>query len=122
VLKKMARSTRRRIPFVTVVTDLGSAHPMWFHPEADRVFVPSEAVRQIALGCGVRESAIHMYGLPLRRAFWAPETRSRETLRQELGLVPQAATVLVVGGGDGVGQIQRVAEAMAKEMGNAARD
>jgi 1,2-diacylglycerol 3-beta-galactosyltransferase len=31
ILKDMG--IRERIPFVTVVTDLGSAHPLWFHKD-----------------------------------------------------------------------------------------
>ena len=27
----------RKIPFVTVVTDLGDAHPFWFHPAGPRL-------------------------------------------------------------------------------------
>lgn len=116
-MKRMRLSRGERIPFVTVVTDLGSAHPMWFHPEADRIFVPSEQVRRLALRCGVRESAIQMYGLPLRRAFWRPEPRPRSAVREALGLVQEAPAVLIVGGGDGVGRIPQVAEAMGKELG-----
>lgn len=119
VLRRLARRTRRRIPFVTVVTDLGGAHPMWFHPEADRVFVPSDNLQAMALRLGVRESALHMYGLPLRRDFWAPEKRTREEVREDLGLQRDALTVLVVGGGDGVGKLQNVAKAMGREMGEA---
>lgn len=117
VLTRLRRRSRRTIPMVTVVTDLGSAHPMWFHPDLDRVFVPSDQVKQIALRCGVRESSIHMYGLPLRRAFWKPEPRPRPEVRAALGLVPELQTVLIVGGGDGVGGIQQVAESLGIKLG-----
>lgn len=116
VLRRLARRTRRRIPFVTVVTDLGGAHPMWFHPDADKVFVPSEDLRNEALRCGVRESSIHMYGLPLRRDFWNPEPRSRAAVREALGLAQEPRTVLVIGGGDGVGRLQQVALATGREL------
>eukprot|EP00931_Biecheleriopsis_adriatica_P119505 TRINITY_DN94733_c0_g1_i1.p1 TRINITY_DN94733_c0_g1~~TRINITY_DN94733_c0_g1_i1.p1 ORF type:complete len:625 (+),score=119.18 TRINITY_DN94733_c0_g1_i1:28-1875(+) len=116
VLNRLARRARRRIPFVTIVTDLGGAHPLWFHPEADRVFVPSKNIRDQALSWGVRESVIHMYGLPLRRPFWEREKRSRVQVREDLGLEKAVPTVLVVGGGDGVGSLQQVAEAMAGEL------
>jgi len=101
---------------------LGSAHPMWFHPEADRVFVPSTQVREIALRCGVREAAIEMYGLPLRRAFWKPEQRPIKAMRHELGLEQEARTVLVVGGGDGVGRLLQVSEAMSRELADFAKE
>lgn len=124
VLKRLARNSRprRRIPLVTVVTDLSSAHPLWFHPEADRVFVPSDACKNLAMRCGVRESAIHTYGLPLRRQFWSQEKRSREEMRRLLGLHEDRQTVLIVGGGDGVGRLQQVATSLADSLASLERE
>jgi hypothetical protein len=48
-----ALSISRQIPFVTVVTDLGGAHPTWFHKDVDLCFVPSDPVRKIALDMGL---------------------------------------------------------------------
>jgi 1,2-diacylglycerol 3-beta-galactosyltransferase len=42
----------RRIPFVTVVTDLGEAHPWWFNKGLDRLFVPTEVMR---------DQGVHLY-------------------------------------------------------------
>ena len=38
----------RKLPFMTVVTDLGSAHPLWFDRRVDLCFVPSDPVRKVA--------------------------------------------------------------------------
>lgn len=38
---------------MTVVTDLGGAHPTWFHKDVDLCFVPSDPVRKIALDMGL---------------------------------------------------------------------
>ena len=35
----------RKIPFVTVVTDLATPHPFWLHPRTDLCFVPSESFK-----------------------------------------------------------------------------
>jgi hypothetical protein len=69
VLKQMGKG-KREIPFATVVTDLGGAHPTWFNKEADVCFVPSEAVRKLALGEGLRPDQIRLHGLPVRPGFW----------------------------------------------------
>ena len=37
VLKSLGNG-KRKIPFVTVVTDLGGAHPTWFHKGVDRYY------------------------------------------------------------------------------------
>lgn len=137
----------RTTPFVTVVTDLGGAHPTWFNPGVDKCFVPSDVLYQAALDRNVQPSQIVEYGLPIRKGFWGNEgnaqTQSRETnnkpwfadlssflpslgkkeqtdvsssqaepttqaektkLRAQLEL-EQCPTVLVVGGGDGMGGI-----------------
>jgi hypothetical protein len=57
---------RRKIPFVTVVTDLGGAHPTWFHKEVDLCFVPSDPVRRIALSMGLKPDQLRQHGLPIR--------------------------------------------------------
>ena len=56
----------RATPFATVVTDLGSAHPAWFHPDVDACFVPSDALRALARGCGLSDSQVHAGVLAVR--------------------------------------------------------
>ena len=60
VLRHMAEEAADRddapastIPFATVVTDLGGAHPMWFHRDVDLCCVPSDTVRQLAERAGL---------------------------------------------------------------------
>jgi 1,2-diacylglycerol 3-beta-galactosyltransferase len=121
VLKSLGESQGRRrvrnIPFATVVTDLGGAHPLWFHKEADLCFVPSDACRRIALRKGLVAAQLRQHGLPLRRGFWHPDTRSKDQVRESLGLAVGRRTTLVVGGGDGIGGITGVADALGLALG-----
>jgi len=48
----------RKLPFATVVTDLGGAHPLWFDRRVDLCFVPSNAVRRIAEKAGLTQQQI----------------------------------------------------------------
>lgn len=185
---------KRKIPFATVVTDLGSAHPSWMNDQVDVCFVPSDAVRKMwtalrspprpfasAMLCaplaqalrpscdqahgpvpmhppltphpvthahdhahfwpmsplpcslvhvqvrnvaekrGLTEDQIRQYGLPVRPSFWRG-TRSKEMLTKELGLEKMRKTVLVVGGGDGVGSLGAIVEATATELGRTCPD
>lgn len=102
-------------PYVTVVTDLGGAHPTWFDSRSDLVYVPSEPLREIALESGVREERLRLFGLPIRPSFWT-ETRSRDELRRELGMALDMPAVLLVGGGDGVGGLLAIASAIATDI------
>ena len=67
----VVKKKKKKIPFATVVTDLGSAHPMWFDSRADVVFVPNERVARLARFHGVRRSSVVEHGLPLRSDFEA---------------------------------------------------
>ena len=94
----------RKTPFVTVVTDLGSAHNTWFDGRGDYTFVPSDALEKMASRCGVPEDKIIKRGLPLREGFWdlAGSEKIKEATRNKLGLTTGVPTALEVGGGDGV--------------------
>jgi 1,2-diacylglycerol 3-beta-galactosyltransferase len=101
---------------VTVVTDLGGAHPTWFHKEVDLCFVPSDPVRKIALDMGLKNDQIRQHGLPIRPGFWKPDARDKGYWRKELG-IKDARTALVVGGGDGIGNLVEITSAMADALG-----
>lgn len=119
ILKRQERETGRRIPFATVCTDLGGAHPGWFHRDADACYVPSDAVRAVAKSRGVVEGKIRQFGLPLRADFWrasAAHAKPSDQRYDELGLTPKLKTVLVIGGGDGVGSLGSIVEATATKL------
>mmetsp|Transcript_38430 Transcript_38430/g.121073 ORF Transcript_38430/g.121073 Transcript_38430/m.121073 type:complete len:554 (+) Transcript_38430:52-1713(+) len=120
VLARFGEKRRRQVPFATVVTDLGSAHRTWFDKRVDACFVPSDAVRQLAgrcgLRCGARDAQVRQYGLPVRPAFWTAAAE-RKQLAGELELAPDRKTVLIVGGGDGVGSLEGIVKSLASEAG-----
>jgi 1,2-diacylglycerol 3-beta-galactosyltransferase len=107
------------IPFVTVVTDLGGAHPTWFHRQVDELFVPSDRVEKIALRNGVKSCKIRKYGLPIRGAF-QKSAEDKQAMRRTLH-IEDMPTALLVGGGDGVGGLGQIAKDLAAEMANRER-
>lgn len=105
----------RRIPFVTVVTDLSTAHPLWFHPEVDACYVASQYTEKLAIGRGLRPEQIHLYGLPIRPAF-ARVRRPKPALRVALGMDVELPAVLLIGGGEGVGPVEEIACELSKAL------
>jgi 1,2-diacylglycerol 3-beta-galactosyltransferase len=103
-------------PVVTVVTDLGSAHPMWFHQKVDTTYVPSDVLERKARRSGIPEENVVKIGLPIRPEFSARYPDQKKRLQRALGLAPGARTALIVGGGDGVGKIGPITRAMADEL------
>ena len=75
----------QRIPFVTVVTDLSTAHPLWFNPEVDACYVASEYSYELAQRAGLKPGQIYLFGLPIRPAFARP-TRAKPELRAALDM------------------------------------
>jgi len=87
---------RCHIPVVTVVTDLGLVHRLWFHPVADACLVATETVRQQAIAFGMPSERIHLCGIPILPAFMK-EQRAAHILRAELGWQTELTTILAVG-------------------------
>lgn len=109
------RSAKNRIPFVTVVTDLGGAHTTWFDKRVDACYVPSERVRDIALQNGLTSKQVILRGLPVRPSFWK-ESKPKQVVRKHLGLARDMKTVLLMGGGDGVGGLGPIACQLSKKL------
>lgn len=108
--------SKRPISFVTVVTDLGGAHVTWFHKGVDACFVPSQAVKKIAMRVGINARKLIMHGLPIRSSFWT-RGLSKEQVRRQLQLVEDRRTVLIMGGGDGVGGLIKITGAVVEKLG-----
>jgi len=107
-----------RIPFVTVVTDLVSLHPLWLCPETDSCLVPTELARNRALANGLPLEKVKVVGLPVGLEF-AKGAGEKEILRDKLGLERDRPTILMVGGAEGVGKVYKIARAIARTRVNA---
>jgi 1,2-diacylglycerol 3-beta-galactosyltransferase len=64
----------------------------------------------------MRPDRILQRGLPIRREFWE-RAIPKAKLRRRLGLDKDAQTVLLMGGGDGVGGLDQIAKEVCKECG-----
>lgn len=99
------------LPLVVTVTDLVSAHALWFTPDADILTAPSEAVKRRAVSAGVPTDKIRVTGQPIHPRFVGTQEDAC-TVRASLGLEPECFTVLLVGGGEGMGRIAELSLAI----------
>lgn len=111
----MRKQMGLRIPFVTVITDLVSINPTWFHPDVDRCFVASQEAVRRARRAGLLDRQIRLLGLPIRPAFARP-AGEKGALRRALGLEEDRMTALLVGGGEGMGPVGAIARAAADRL------
>jgi 1,2-diacylglycerol 3-beta-galactosyltransferase len=109
IMNKIAPDTL----YATVVTDLETVHPLWLHPQADATFVPSQKIAVSAAARGIDANSIHTIGLPVRSEF-SEQKPDRQELRRQLGLNPDLPTVLITGGGGGVGGLTKIVERTVK--------
>ncbi|KAL7533519.1 hypothetical protein ACHAXR_005286 [Thalassiosira sp. AJA248-18] len=124
--RNITKETGKHLPIFTVVTDLGSAHSMWFANGVEKLFVASDAIKTLAMQRGkVPLNKIIMSGLPIRNDFSVQATKMGERhsdtgrvyqkyVRETLGLKEYSdrKTVLVMGGGEGCGRLSNIVDAL----------
>ncbi len=105
-------------PFATVVTDLITVPAAWFCPRVDLCCVPTEAARARAIKYGMPPARVVVTGMPVSLKFNLPPVdRARQmAARARLGLHPDRATALIVSGGEGMGPVEAIAEAVANAL------
>jgi 1,2-diacylglycerol 3-beta-galactosyltransferase len=103
---------KQRPPFITVVTDLVTTHAMWYHQGVDLCVVPTEAAYQRALLAGLKPEQVKLIGLPVADRFCQPPG-DKNALRLGLHWPQDKLVVLLVGGGEGMGPLEKTAVAIA---------
>lgn len=112
-----AKGLLKKIVFTTVITDLATCHPTWFHKLVTRCYCPTEEVAKRAMKAGLQQPQIKVFGLPVRPSF-VKSVGTKDAMRRELGMDEDLPAVLLMGGGEGMGPI----EATAKALGNSLYD
>ncbi len=108
--RRLLRSMHLATPFVTVVTDLFDAHTLWFDSGADLCLVPTEGARKTARKFGMPDAKLRVVGQPVSLKFLA-DGKGKTQHRAELGLANRS-TILLVGGGEGMGKLFSIARAL----------
>lgn len=98
-------------PFMTVVTDMVSTHAFWYDEKADLVIVPTQEAKERGICYGVDPDKIRVVGLPVAQRFCHPPS-DRQALRASLGWAHDKPVVLLIGGGEGMGPLEMVANAI----------
>ncbi|MBI3966656.1 MAG: glycosyltransferase [Chloroflexi bacterium] len=105
--------TARRVPIVTVATDLAELHRNWFGCPRGPYLVATDWSARSCEQNGIAPERIKVTGLPLRPEFERPAP-DREATRTKLGLDPKRPTCLIVGGAMGAGGVAASARRIAQ--------
>jgi 1,2-diacylglycerol 3-beta-galactosyltransferase len=99
---------KNRPPFITVVTDMVSTHALWFDKRADLIFVPTRMARESALENHMSPEKVRVAGQPISEKHCQVGC-DKLSLREKFGWLVDKFTVLLVGGGDGMGPLAETA-------------
>lgn len=86
----------QHIPLVTIVTDLETLQPLWFHPVADLCLVPTETAYNLAIKAGLPAEKVKSVGIPVRLEL-VKGNLDRTAIRMSLGWREDLFTVLAIG-------------------------
>lgn len=107
------------VPWITVVTDLTTVHPYWYHPQAKLCVVPTSEAYESALAVGMPHTIVRQIGLPAR-TFNPPSAQMDPTalqcLRLSLGIASTCPIVLIIGGGEGMGPLREITAAISQSL------
>lgn len=103
----VSRAKRLGLPLTicTIITDF-HVHGAWVHPEVDLYLVSSQHVLDQLIHMGVPKNRIIITGIPVRSNFWVK--KDKKQIRKRLNL-KELPTVMIMGGGLGIGGIQQLA-------------
>eukprot|EP00536_Pseudo-nitzschia_multiseries_P007599 jgi/Psemu1/256370/estExt_Genewise1Plus.C_1800062 len=125
---KISHETGKHLPMFTVVTDLGSAHSTWFSAGVEKLFVGSPQIHELARKKGIPEDKLILVGLPIRHDFAVESEKLGDRMseegkqyqrevRERLQLpAVDRKTLLVMGGGEGVGSLSNIVDALYVEL------
>jgi 1,2-diacylglycerol 3-beta-galactosyltransferase len=102
---------KNRPPFVTVVTDMVSTHALWFDQRADLILVPTRMARDTALAFHMDPARVRVAGQPISERH-GKAVFDKTSLRAKFGWPEDKFTILLVGGGDGMGPLAKMARAI----------
>ena len=117
-----ARAVRRAgvhlTPLLTVVTDLVDVHASWTCEDVDAIVTATPGGLDRCRRAGIPAGRVFDLGLPIDSSFTtesAADAASRRDARVKLGLDPNIFTVLIAGGGEGSGGLERRVRAITRE-------
>lgn len=99
------------VPTISIVTDF-TVHPFWIHKNTDLYLVGSNELRSYLIEQGIEPHRIQATGIPVDPGFSVKE--EKPVVRKKLGLNPDLTTILVMGGGAGLGPIGSILRSLKK--------
>ncbi len=115
LLSRLLRKHTLNYPVWVQVTDF-DLHRLWVQENMTGYFAANDEVAYRMQDQGIAEATITVSGIPIMPAF--AQTLDRATCAQAIGLDPQRTTILLMGGGAGLGSLDAIAERLLALAGD----
>ena len=110
VMAEYKRQFDPHLPVVGIVTDF-VVHPFWVYPNVDAYAVATSEMRDALVARGVARERVVLSGIPVDVRFGRARL-DKDALRRELGLPNDRHLVLIMGGGVGIGPLDKMMRAL----------
>ncbi len=107
VVADFKKKTGLKTPLVAIVTDY-HPHRFWVHPFVDRYIVACQEAKDVLIKEGISVEKIKVFGIPISVKFL--NTYPKAQVSQELGFMNSLTSVVVMGGGLGMGPLKTIAK------------
>lgn len=104
-------SNNIKIPFATLIADLVSISPLWADQRADYIISPTQEAKEKCIEFGVDPSKIKVLGFPVRSRFYCTRENNDENVS-----LNSPVKCLIMSGGEGVGNMEKIAEALLDNL------
>ncbi|MCK9615731.1 MAG: glycosyltransferase [Candidatus Omnitrophica bacterium] len=111
LLADFKESFNCKIPLIAVVTDY-HPHGFWIHKAVDKYIVASCEAKEVLINNGVDKEKIEILGIPISFKFL--NRHLKENVAKELGFIKESKSILIMGGGLGIGPIEKIAKELDK--------
>ena len=115
LLSRLLRKHTLNCPVWVQVTDF-DLHRLWVQENMTGYFAANDEVAYRMQDQGIAEATITVSGIPIMPAF--AQALDRATCAQAFGLDPQRTTILLMGGGAGLGSLDAIAERLLALAGD----
>lgn len=90
-------------PLIGVLTDY-APHSYWMYDNVDAYIVPNEKTKERFISSGIKSNKVFPFGIPISAKFSGKT--NKESARRALRLDDNKPTLLIMGGGQGLGPIE----------------
>jgi len=109
----------RRVPTATVVLDFLSAPAFWFAQGLDLYIIPFAEMINRAVQLGAPKERVETIGTPVRQLIRQGSHSKQNAAKEQLRLDKELPMILLVGGGEGLGPIEKIVNKLIAQQPNA---